>query len=124
MADQMELLRMLEPAVRPTGGKVGGSARSVTPFEQRDFQSLLSEARQTMDRGEPTVNAADATSSTDPGEQMDEAGDAEAAKTGEASPPSPLNALRSLDSIENTSLRQLIAETGAAAAKPAADHAA
>jgi flagellar operon protein len=43
MSDGRELLRMLEPAVRPTGAPAP-STRPQTPVEQRAFDELLKEA--------------------------------------------------------------------------------
>lgn len=80
------LLRMLEPAVRPvsTPERTGGSAR--LPVEARSFEDLLVEAQQENFTEEVDVSA-------------------KAEKQ-----PSPLGPLASVDTIENASLRSLIAK--------------
>jgi len=45
MGNESELLRMLEPAVRP-GGLPGPGRPGRVPIESRDFDSLLQEAQQ------------------------------------------------------------------------------
>jgi len=114
MADSSQLLRMLEPTVRPVGGKTGPSARSVTPLEQQDFETLLSAARQSVESSaDPfaSVTQANEAEASDAESQPDDQAPAEEES---ASQPQPLEGLRRFDAIENTSLRQLIAEaTGA-----------
>ena len=44
MSNEFDLLRMLEPAVRP-GGLPGPTQQQRVPIESRDFESLLEEAR-------------------------------------------------------------------------------
>jgi len=55
---ESDLLRLLEPAVRPaTGGVSGRSGRA--PFESRSFEQLLAEASQSETEGgsEPGASA-------------------------------------------------------------------
>jgi len=78
-----DLLRMLEPAVRP-GNVPASQAQVRQPIEGRSFESLLDEAQQ-MDGSEPA--------DTNAGEK--------------ASPPKgagPLGGLSQVDRIENASL--------------------
>lgn len=44
MSNGVDLLRLLEPAVRP-GGLAGGKALPTQPIESRSFESLLEEAK-------------------------------------------------------------------------------
>jgi len=91
MGQGVDLLRLLEPAVRP-GGLPGAAKAPTPPLEQRDFEALLAEARQ--DPG-PAAAAAPA---------ADDAAAAPAA-TPKAAPLAPLG---QIDRIENRSLRALI----------------
>jgi len=98
--DPTNLLRMLEPAVRPDGrsAKVSGAAQQgaeSAPFEARPFDQLLQEAKQ----GGP-IEAAAADSST-------------------ATPPRALASLGDMTHIENASLRQQL-EARANGSLPAA----
>ncbi|MFP4145472.1 MAG: hypothetical protein ACLFV3_10050 [Phycisphaeraceae bacterium] len=87
MADAAELLRLLEPLVRPVDG--GGSSRAPKlPVEQQSFDSLLAEA------STPGQDAADG-----------EAADAEPDR------PDPLGPLARVDAIENESLRAIVARS-------------
>ena len=87
MASGLDLLRMLEPAVRP----IGTPARPVqptAPIEQRPFDQLLAEAQRTQ--GDP------------------------AADIDNVEPPSasPLAALSGVSHIENGSLRTVLQSAG------------
>ena len=79
----VELLRMLEPAVRP-GGLPGPQRTGQTPIETRSFESLLEEAR----------------SATTP------VGDEET--TGKKAVNDPLRALSRVDLIDNAALLRII----------------
>lgn len=84
--NSVNLLRMLEPAVRPVD--VGpSSAAQRLPIEERSFESLLMDARSAAEVGGEVVAA---------------------------EPPkvSPLSPLSGLDAIESASLRNLIARRG------------
>jgi hypothetical protein len=86
-----ELLRMLEPAVRPIGGAapVRALKPAQQPIEQQSFEALLDQAKE--------INVGDEA----PGEMP----------VGKASKPiaavSPLAGLSQFDRIENASLREL-----------------
>ena len=86
MGQESDLLRMLEPLVRPGAGHLPGPKAAREPFETRSFDSLLAEAR-----------------------GPDE-GSGSAAKTLESG---ALEALARVDRIENASLRVLVAHGGA-----------
>jgi hypothetical protein len=88
MTSSAELLRMLEPAVRPVSVPGAATARpGSVPIEQRSFESLL----------------ADATGSGGDAGAGDESGPAPAAPTAPGSP------LAGIDRIENSALRDIIA---------------
>lgn len=95
MGDGTNLLRMLEPAVRP-GSASGPTARPTAPIESRAFESLLEEARASAAREET------------------QAGDAGSAERGPASDGSgsgahaPMRQLAQLDRIENPGVFRLI----------------
>jgi len=97
MSDSAQLLRMLEPAVRPVDQRGAGKARpSAEPFESRSFQSLLGEAQRTHAEGNQAVPGQDASA-----EQA----------VAEATPKdTALGPLAGLGTIENATLRQLIAQ--------------
>ena len=80
--NSLDLLRMLEPAVRPVGA--GASSAQRLPIEEQSFESLLMDARSATEVGGEVVAA---------------------------EPPkvNPLSPLASLDAIESASLRDLIA---------------
>jgi hypothetical protein len=85
MTSSADLLRMLEPAVRPVSAPGAASARAgAAPLEQRSFESLLAAAAA-------------------PGS----AGSAAAAPRA-----TPLAPLAGIDHIENGSLRSLVAAPG------------
>lgn len=101
MSDSAQLLRMLEPAVRPVDVSRGGASRpGAEPFESRSFEALLGEARDGggMDATGPRQDAA--------------AGEKVAEATGKVDALGPLSGL---GTIENATLRQLMAQHGAGA---------
>ena len=95
--DPTILLRMLEPAVRPVGPAVGGSAGIApgragdAPFEKKPFDQLLLEAREQQPKDELK------TSDTP------------------AHRPNPLAPLGDFARIENASLREQLEQTRATA---------
>ena len=94
MTNGADLLRMLEPAVRPVSVPGAPPARpGAAPVEQRGFESLLSDAAASGGSGGSGAPAAAA-----------------------APPPAARHPLAGIDRIENGALRQLIA----AQASPAA----
>ncbi len=90
MGNESELLRMLEPAVRPAG-LPGPAKQPHTPIESRSFESLLDEAKQI---NAVQDQAADDTQSAPPPQQT--------LRTG------LIAQLAQLDRIENGTLRGLI----------------
>jgi hypothetical protein len=102
MGNASELLRMLEPAVRPVNvpGAPGAAARP-GPIESRDFDSLLDEARQMNLMTPPVVPDADAARRAG----VDAPANSAPSDTGAAAALSPL---MQFDRIENPSLRALI----------------
>lgn len=88
MSNSGDLLRMLEPAVRPVATPASGAASSAsnTPatFESQTFEQLLGVAQQTQDAMNPAVEA------------------------NESSAPDPLAALSRIDSVSNASLRSML----------------
>jgi hypothetical protein len=88
----LNLLRLLEPAVRP-GGLAGPGKTPREPIEQRSFESLLEEA------GEPEPD------DTTEKDGMDEAMASAQPKKSQGL----LGQLAQFDRIENPSLRRLIA---------------
>jgi hypothetical protein len=110
MTIERDLLRMLEPAVRP-GGLPGPVSQPRAPLESRSFESLLEEARAMGLRGAAEAGLA--------GEVTQEAGGSQ----GVTEPRRPASAgwvgrLGSLDRIENGSLRRLIGGAGGGANVP------
>jgi hypothetical protein len=98
-----DLLRMLEPAIRPTHAPAAGSTSQAPklPIENRSFESLLEEARQmnlTAEGGATGPESA-ATAATDAPRSPAPA----APKTSDLLAP-----LRQVDRIENSSLRAVI----------------
>ncbi len=88
MSQGSELLRMLEPAVRPVALPGAGAPRPQNqPFEARPFEALLREAG---------VNADADASAPEPA----------------PSGPDPLAALNGIQAVGNASLRSLIHQTG------------
>jgi len=91
LANELELLRMLEPAVRPDGVSRPTPRRDV-PIESRSFDSLLQEARQ--------INATQAQDSQTPAPPADTPPLLKAGLIGQ---------LAQIDQVHNSSLRALIA---------------
>ncbi len=97
MSDSAQLLRMLEPAVRPVDQGSGRAPRPVAePFESRSFESLLGEARKP-----------DGLSPQEGLGQEARAGQGVAEAT---TKPPTLGPLAGLGTIENATLRQIIAQ--------------
>lgn len=95
MTQSADLLRLLEPAVRPVSpvkpmSGAAGVAEGELPFESQDFDSLLASARD----GVQTQR-----------EELEASPHATAAK-----PPGPLDALADFGRIENSGLRELLAQ--------------
>ncbi|XAL99035.1 hypothetical protein OT109_15795 [Phycisphaeraceae bacterium D3-23] len=91
-ADPASLLRMLEPAIRPTGAAGIAPRRAApAPFESKPFDQLLHEARV----------------------QSGEAKQADAA--GQVKTPDPLADLAGIARVENASLREQLEKARAAA---------
>jgi hypothetical protein len=97
MGREADLLRMLEPVVRP-GGLPQASRAKAPPIEGRDFESLLAEA------------AAERTAEPD---------ETDATSRSAAKSPDPLQGLTGVDRIENATLRALISDA-ASSTGPAA----
>ncbi|NBC11130.1 MAG: hypothetical protein GVY24_05255 [Planctomycetes bacterium] len=97
MSDSAQLLRMLEPAVRPVPQRGADKPRATAePFESRSFESLLGEAQRTNGEGRHVGPGQDASA--------DQA-------VAEATPKdTALGPLTGLGTIENATLRQLIAQ--------------
>lgn len=91
MSGGADLLRMLEPAVRPAKATPCAAAprQPVAPIEARSFDSLLQEARQM---------------NVDEADNIDAAGGAKAPVQA-----GPLGVLVGVDAIENDALRRLLA---------------
>ncbi len=87
MGTSVDLLRMLEPTVRPTGQAPSRTAETL-PLEARSFESLLEEARSATEP-EP-ISEVQATDQT------------------KATKSNPLAALGGLDRIENESLLRMV----------------
>ncbi len=96
MGNESELLRMLEPAVRPTG-LPGPAKQPKAPFESRSFESLLDEAKQ--------MNASENQATPATADQDQIADGTPAQKSARAGLIAPLT---QLDRIENSTLRGLI----------------
>lgn len=128
------LLRLLEPAVRPTGlahasaNQAANAARQVgqaagvghqtagvqganAPFELRDFDSLLSEARELNAKFEST-SVQSVNGSVDAAATSSAAANSTNAD-GIAQPVNTLQALSQIASIDNASLRQVMANSQA-----------
>jgi len=112
LSDSAMLLRMLEPAVRPVGPTAGAPARpTAQPFEHRSFESLLSEAHEkkgispfNQEKGLIPFNQL-------PGQDA-QAGPGVAEATSRTD---TLGPLRGLNTVENATLRQIMANHAAAA---------
>lgn len=93
MSNSLELLRMLEPAVRPgQSGSAPASESHRQPIEQRSFESLLQDVQTLAQQGEPMLSA-------EPDEAAGGAGKSQV---------NLLSPLSDLDAISNASLRELI----------------
>ena len=103
MSQSANLLRLLEPTVRPVGpsdpGKAGPAGKAATaaggvgqaPFEHQDFETLLASTRQNL--ADPGTQSAEAPSETpDPNQSA-----------------GPLDLLADIGRIENPGLREMIA---------------
>ena len=93
MASSGDLLRMLEPVVRPVATPGSRSVAQV-PLEERSFESLLADEQQRAMEG------------------LQDPGDPDAAANA-AKPVDPLGALGAMDAIENASLLSLMGRGGA-----------
>lgn len=88
------LLRLLEPAVRP--GNLPRAASPVSaPIEARSFDSILEEAQSLNVEGQPTAGA---TENGEPGAKPAAAGKG------------PLASLARIDCVENAALRDMLAK--------------
>lgn len=98
--DPSILLRLLEPAVRPDGGKftqgTGGPAPGAQPFEQTPFEKLLKDARGPAETAQLADNAASNAGREGQGTGIEKQAD-------------PLAKLGDMDRIENAALRQALA---------------
>lgn len=107
MSNSLDLLRMLEPAVRPGGAGAPAGAPQRVPFEEQSFESLLQEMQGVSGErgttpgmaGTAGIRGADESLSAEPDET-----------TGGAGTPrvNLLSPLSDLDAISNASLRDLI----------------
>ena len=86
MSNSGDLLRMLEPTVRPVASPGTGAASQPAPttFESQSFEQLLDIAQQAQDPMNPT------------------------AETPESSAPDPLASLSRIDAVSNASLRRIL----------------
>jgi len=96
MSNAVDLLRMLEPAVRPVA-QPGSRASQAQPFESQSFESLLSDAA-----------------------GVSEAKQADPSGAGR-SQPNPLASLQGLGAITNVSLRQMMQSSPSISAHLASD---
>ena len=97
MTDSTQLLRMLEPALRPAAPRPTGvtpTQQGQQPFESKSFDALLAEAKQMVDVSDlERVTATTATQAPD--------------SPAETTP--SLRPLASIDRIDNPSLRDMVA---------------
>ena len=92
MSNGAELLRMLEPAVRPVAQPTSGvKPQPDASFENKSFEALLRDAAADNPSDAPGVPSAEPADSQQP-------------------PPTPLGPLSDLSAVSNASLRQLIAQ--------------
>ena len=110
MGTGIDLLRMLEPLVRPGGVGAPTGAKPTVPIEARSFDSLLDEARQLAAAGDGAVPPQGLAAGSP------EAGAEPAAATRALT---PLTGLGQVDRIENGSLRDLLAAPTRNPAPPA-----
>ncbi len=109
------LLRMLEPAVRPTGLPTGGAVKpSAQPFESRSFESLLQDAQRPPVQATAQQDAATAPASPTDMPRQDASALSPVAEA--TSRTQVLGPLSGLGTIENATLRQLMAQHAAAQA--------
>ena len=95
MSNEADLLRMLEPAVRP-GGLPAPAPQQRAPIESRDFESLLDEARSmNADTHQVQEDRGLAPSAGHVGQSDSDRGGL-------------MGRLAAVDQIENSSLRQLL----------------
>ena len=96
MADGVQLLRLLDPIVRPDGrvGQVRVAKDTALPIESRSFDSLLQEARAMATDGFERLHPSEVGS----------------AHSGEATPTDPglLKPLGQVERIENASLLRIV----------------
>ncbi|MEM9420505.1 MAG: hypothetical protein AAGA25_15855 [Planctomycetota bacterium] len=95
MTKGTDLLRLLEPAVRPVSPVkpapgVAGAKNGELPFEAQDFDTLLASVRE----GQPIQPTAEAAESVASAEKA----------------PDPLHTLADFGRIENSGLRELLAQ--------------
>jgi hypothetical protein len=110
MTIENDLLRMLEPAVRPVGLPPTG-LREQAPFESRSFESFLEEAR--------TINAQEQQGVIEAGAGVDaagsirlpQAGSVEASRNDASKQPGWVRRLSGVDRIENGAMRELIGKS-------------
>ncbi|MEM6853566.1 MAG: hypothetical protein AAF593_04070 [Planctomycetota bacterium] len=96
MTQGTDLLRLLEPTVRPVSpvkpaAGTAGVKSGELPFEAQDFESLLSSVRETQDSGLPRDEGPNDANTQN-------------------RPPGPLDALADFGRIENPGLRELLAQ--------------
>jgi len=105
MADSGELLRLLEPAVRPVpqSSRSNAASSATGATGEADFDQQLAQARDTIqappqtpagDHPHATTDTQNTTATSQPNETIDHANN--------------LTALSSIDRVENPTLRQLI----------------
>lgn len=97
-----DLLRMLEPPVRP--GNLAPPRQPQLPLEQRDFESLLEEARRL---GLQVAQVLAMAAASDPSAVSQKSGDPQSSAAASAGT-RPLDPLAALDRIENPAVRQLV----------------
>ena len=113
MGGESDLLRMLEPVVRPDGVSGSGQPPYRTdrdqPIEGRSFESILDEARQLGDVQQPDASEKLAPTEAPVTENLKlgrgEMKDLNATNTAQTP---PFNPLTGIDRVENDSLRRLM----------------
>jgi hypothetical protein len=117
MADSSQLLRLLEPAVRPVAQSSQSQAASETgrAAGSTDFDQQLAQARQMRETAQ-AMQAEPNNATSQPegaGAEMNTVATASTAATDQTSAPANnLATLSGIDQIENPSLRQLIEGDG------------
>jgi|GEM_PF-1131609 len=110
MSSSANLLRLLEPSVRPAGvpagtGSLLGPAAAPTP--ERSFEALLAEKTASVQSAAP--RASDSAAQISPGTPL-----AGASPAAEVEPvAAPLAALSGIDRVENPALRSLLSQHAA-----------